>query len=260
MPLFDNAGRLAQDRCAIDQRDLANRNASSYVLTNHRPRPDRSSELLSELKQQHRNLHAWDGYGWNVARVDDDSRMRLSSVVTRGKARMQLNSRVFAAAPDLRLAAADPCLDGCDDSEDEMGLEDGGVPTRGCGSKAQISETDFDRFDPGYCPPGLDNIVPCWALGGAMSRDISRSKKFQRLITGQGNAKAARRAERRAREGAPAPEDAAHDRWRCVASGLPKQLCTTFSTFSLGDAGGASPPAGPEQKLDQNPVGVLARI
>ena len=256
MPLFDNAGRLAQDRCAVDQRDLANRNASSYVLTNHRPRPDRSSELLSELKQQHRNLHAWDGYGWNVARVDDDSRMRLSSVVTHGKARMQLNSRVFAAAPDLRLAAADPCL-GCDDSEDEdeLGLEDGGAPTRGCGSKAQISETDFDRFDPGYCPPGLDNIIPCWALGGAMSRDISRSKKFQRLITGRGQAKAARRAERRAREGVRAPEggggDAAHDRWLRVASGL---------TFSLGDAGGASPPAGPEQKLDQNPVGVLAYI
>ena len=206
MPLFDNSGRLAQDRCAVDQRDLANRNASSYVLTNLRPRPDRSSDVLRELKEQNRNLHTWDGYGWNVAGVDDDSRMRLNSVVTHGKSRIQLNNRVFVAAPDFGIAAADPCTE-CEDPDDEP-INDGGVSTRGC-SRARLSETDYNRFDPGYCPPSLENIIPSWAMGGARSRDISRSKRFQKLVSQGSHDKAH-----------------AHAQWRCIASGLPKKLCS----------------------------------
>lgn len=193
MPIFDNSGRMGQDRCAVDERELANRGVSQYVLTNLRPRPDKSAGILHELQQKHRNLRAWDGYGWNVSRIDEDTDMRLGSISTHSKSRMQLNKRVFTAAPDLGLVSAlqDPfegCYDDADEEGDTLGITNGtNIGTRGCNSRADVSETDFNRFDPGYCPPTIDHIISPWVAGGAMSRDIARSRRFQKLLRSGGD-------------------------------------------------------------------------
>lgn len=202
MPLYDNSGRLRQDRCAIDEQELANRGVSQYVLTNLRPRPDKSAGVVQDLQQKHRNFRAWDGYGWNVARIDTDSRMRMGSVATHSRARMQLNKRVFTAAPDMAMASAlpdpfdDDCsCDGLEESDsdgygDDIGLLEGtNIGTRGCNSRAAVSEADYNRFDPGYCPPAQEHIIGPWVAGGAMSRDIARSRKFKKLLRRGGDMK-----------------------------------------------------------------------
>ena len=192
--MFDAANRLRGDRCAQDDREIANRGVSQYVLTNLRLRPDRSAEVLRDLERQHRNLRAWDGYGLSSARIDADSDMRLGAVVTHARSRMQLDKRVFTAAPDLSMPSGDA---------DDSGLDgDAGLDTRGSRCyKAQVSEADFDRFDPGYSMPSVDHIIPPWTLGGAMSRDIARSGRFKRLLRTGGDM----------------------GRWMRTASGMPHQ-------------------------------------
>ena len=86
--LFDKNGRLKSDAGAVDERDLTNRVASAYVMTNLRPRPDQSLSLLGDMRSKYVNLQSWDGYGWNVALVDADSSMRLSGVVTRERSKV----------------------------------------------------------------------------------------------------------------------------------------------------------------------------
>ena len=202
MPLFDNCGRLRQDQCAIDENELANRGVSQYMLTNLRPRPDKSAGVVQDLQQKHRNLRAWDGYGWNVARIDTDTRLRMGSIATHSRARMQLNKRVFTAAPDMAMSSAlpDPFDDDCfcdgetdgdgDGHDGQVGLLEGtNIGTRGCNSRAAISEANYNRFDPGYCPPTVDHIIGPWVAGGAMSRDIARSGKFKKLLRRGGDMK-----------------------------------------------------------------------
>jgi hypothetical protein len=107
---------------------------------------------------------------------------------------------VFTCAPDLARSSADACAEGGAGTGTGAGVA--GTGTRGC-SKSQVTEADFDRFDPSYCPPGVEHIVPPWTLGGAASRDISRSRRFQKLLRATCDER----------------------RWRCVASGLPKRVC-----------------------------------
>jgi hypothetical protein len=135
--------------------------------------------------------------------------MRLGSIATHARSRMQLNKRVFTAAPDLALTSSLPdpfedCYgDDEDRDEDELGLQEGtNIGTRGCNSRADVSEVDYNRFDPGYCPPALDNIIGPWVPGGAMSRDIARSQQFKRLLRRGGDMK----------------------RWMKVASGLGSEV------------------------------------
>ena len=189
--MFDNLGSLTNDLIAQEERDVASRNASAYVVTNLRPPPSMSSDIIKQLHKQHASSRTWDGYGLNPLKVDDDSRMRLGSRATHGRSKRQLPKRVFTAIPDL-----------ASHNHDERVLDD--IGTRGC-SKSQVTETDFGRFDPGYTFPSVDHIIPLWTSGGAFSRDIARSRKFKQLLKCNNN-------------------NNNHDHWRTAASGLPSKL------------------------------------
>ena len=201
--MFDSSDRLAFDGCAVMQRDIDSRLAASYTLTNLRPAPppfeDKAANkavpapLKSSLADgqtvpaplkssssddfalAHRNLRKWDGYGPSGARVDGDTKLRLEAERTRPRARLQLCSRVFSAAPNLSKARG------------ESGLEARvmtGVDTS-CSRRApglRMSEADFDRFDPAVAAVPVEHIVPAWTAGGASSRDIARTKKFRKAL------------------------------------------------------------------------------
>lgn len=201
MPLYDNSGRLGSDLGAIDQRDAASRAAAAYALTSLKREP--SEALKTALS--YRAMHASDGHGLPAAEVDGDSRMRLTAESTHSRTRLQLSTRVFTAAPDLsrgnRGSGAGDGRAGADD----LAMLVGALRQKPCDS---LSERDYDRFSPGVCTVGVEHIVPPWTAGGASSREIARSSRFQRALG---------RSERAA-GGWPVPEPADE---RSVAAPMP---------------------------------------
>ena len=167
--MSEEANRLIYDTCAVGQRDADNRGISCYGLTNLRPSP-----YAKACAQGMRSMHTWDGYGWNVAEVDRDTRLRLESRNTHPRSKVQLSTRVFVAAPDLAQAGVPPFSDA-----DAAEVIFPGPREHPCES---LTEVDYDRFVPGICAIPVDNIVPSWTYGGDSSRDISRSAKFQKAL------------------------------------------------------------------------------
>jgi hypothetical protein len=169
MPLYDNTGRLSYDMCAIDQRNAATRAAAEYPLAQLRdPAATSSPSRALERALEHPTMQAWDGYGMSPEEVDGDSRMRLDAEATHPRSRLQLSTRVFTAVPDLSRG---------NDPDGQVLF--GGPRERPCDS---LSEHDFDRFVPGVCAAAVEHVVPPWTAGGASSRDISRSSRFQRAL------------------------------------------------------------------------------
>jgi hypothetical protein len=178
--MFDSSDPISLDGCAVLQRDIDSRLAASYTLTNLRPAPSASPAPHAhpsgdDFALSHRNLRKWDGYGPSGSRVDGETRLRLDAERTRPRTRLQLCSRVFAAAPNLASARGEPALEarvivGADTS---------------CSRRApglRVSEADFSRFDPGVCAVPVENVVPAWTAGGSSSRDIARTKRFRRAL------------------------------------------------------------------------------
>jgi hypothetical protein len=150
----------------------------------------------------------WDGYG---AGAGAGQCIRYD-VCTRPRARKQLPSRVFHAAPDLSHGGAlDPELaevearawqgestGGCAPCPGSGGGKGrkktgAGSGAGSVGKRAALAGTPQtnDRFDPILRQTGLDvrHIVPVWTAGGASSRDIARSPCFRQLIaSGAANA------------------------------------------------------------------------
>jgi len=181
--MFDSSDHISFDGCAVLQRDIDSRLAASYTLTNLRPAPpafgsDDKGKPRSgddDFALSHRNLRKWDGYGPSGSRVEGDTRLRLDAERTRPRARLQLCSRVFSAAPNLASARGEPGLEA---------RVTAGVDTS-CSRRAaglRVSEADFGRFDPGVCAVPVDNVVPTWTVGGSSSRDIARTRRFRKAL------------------------------------------------------------------------------
>lgn len=179
MPLYDAENRLTSDSCALNTRMWDNREIADYSLLNLRPdggacgtKAPRDPLMTSAV--QHRNLVPWSGYGWNTCTVDDDSRLRVDSLVTNARGRQQLAKRVFEASPDMSHGVVKVDI--------EAGLRNG-LDTSPLNDCSRVTEKDFRRFVPGVCDVPVESVVPTfWVNGGASSRDIARSDGFLRTM------------------------------------------------------------------------------
>jgi hypothetical protein len=203
--MFESSSSINTDGCSVAQRELDARLLASYVLTNLRPKPSEEEAECADFALKHRNLRPWDGYGWNVGDVESDSHLRLDGQRTRPQSRLQLCSRVFSAAPALCRATGDPALE----SRVRQSVD------TSCIKRApgvRVAETDFHRFDPGYCPVPVEHVVPVWTAGGASSRDIARTRRFRKAFSASsspscGGTKAWRRLVSMASQGIGMPGD-----------------------------------------------------
>lgn len=180
MPLYDTSGRLMYDACSQEQRDRINADSLDYLFGARRHLPAKSTRSAADASLEHRNLRLWDGFGMAPGAVSKDTELRLDAAATRGRSKLgrQLATRIFTAAPDLAHGTGDP------DRESSMRHESGNAGAAGVcpPRRQQVSEADFDRFDPGVCARSVDSIVPPWTEGGASSRDIARRRAFQRAL------------------------------------------------------------------------------
>lgn len=175
MPLFDTDNRLRSDPCAVRQRDLENFGLAGYTLLDQDrwsipicPEGTTARDCL-ELESK---IRSGDGFGIRAAEIDGDSSFRNNSTAyTHGRTRQSLSTRVFGAAPDRGrggLAA---------DVESRLTLS-GGVD-RDCTHR--YAEVNYDRFDPGVRPVGVQHVVVPFPAGRP-SRDIARSPAFLATI------------------------------------------------------------------------------
>lgn len=178
---FDGQNSISQDRCTLGLRDRGNTSAAAYTLTNLRDHcPDERGQGVGEthplaIAARHRNLRVWDGYGVNTRAVAVDSAFTRDTDLTRPRQRTQLPKRVFTAAPDLSHGVPAP-----DVEARIMAGVSSTAALRACAQ--QVTERDFDRFDPGVRTVDAKHIIPTWQRGGAPSRDIARSEPFLRSI------------------------------------------------------------------------------
>jgi hypothetical protein len=119
------------------------------------------------------------GYGLERSVIDGDSQLRMDQqMMTQNGEKTQMNVRTFHAVPNLSRGALL--------ATNESQLVHGGMSTtdtRNCRYECENTvEVDFDRYDPClmYTPVNVENIVPRWTHGGASSRDITLSDKFQK--------------------------------------------------------------------------------
>jgi hypothetical protein len=138
----------------------------------------------------------WKGYGIGPSCMilkDSDFRIDPTTLTHPGRARRQLATRTFVAAPNL---APGECF-----AEVEARLQTGYLSTlqKQCAlapnakdrTRRNLGEVSYDRFVPCVTMPAVSHIVPKWTPGGANSREIALSASFRKEVARQGSSPAA---------------------------------------------------------------------
>ena len=103
---FDNEHRLGNDRCWIEGQNKQSQEINDYYLYNpYKTNVIKCTESEKKLREfmVENKKHYREGYGvTNACHVDTDSKLRTESkVLTHGKCKNQLSTRIFQAVPDL---------------------------------------------------------------------------------------------------------------------------------------------------------------
>ena len=174
-------------------KDSQNERNFNYQVYNYLPVDCVAPQVRSpDMQYDHPNLHTRVGYGLaDDCLVDIYSGLRNApEQLTRDRCRIQLNTRVFQAVPNLR--------PGIPDSDKEMPLIQGTPGSAGEGvsipCKKSLSEINYNRFIPLVdclkdSVQNADNIVPPWTNGGVMTRDFVRRQEFNAACGMQFNAR-----------------------------------------------------------------------
>lgn len=165
MPLFDTGNRLRSDLCAVNKRDAQNLSMEEYLFRDIRVSPACPHQVSkSDCEDLEARIKSSDGYGITASGVDSDSDLRFPNY-THSRARQDLASRVFVAAPDMGRG-------GLDASIESKLLQSGNLGTsRVCAHR--FAELNYNRFDPVVEAVPVDNIVQPFPAG-----EPSRSDEF----------------------------------------------------------------------------------
>jgi hypothetical protein len=120
-------------------------------------------------------MHIKEGYGVaNACTVDNDTKLRNDQIITRGKCKNQLSSRLFNASPYLFRGELEP------DTESRIRQGEFNNKNKTCDL---LSEKSLDVFTP-MLPCLKENIqddkhiIPTWARGGEHTRDHIKQQGF----------------------------------------------------------------------------------
>lgn len=172
MPLFDINSRLSLDQCSVLARDGQNLQYAAYLLSETRNPGGASAKSVVDANTQNTHVLLTSGFGIDPTSVDVDSHLHTArDLLTHGRTRQPLASRVFTAAPDLGRGGL------ATDVESSLLSGHDTSAIRQCGPK--VTEIDWNRFDPGVFPASVENVVLPWPIGEP-SREIARSAAFLR--------------------------------------------------------------------------------
>lgn len=177
---FDNDSRLGNDKCWVDGQIKQSEKINDYQLFNpyktNVPECSESEKKVREFMIENKKNYK-EGYGMtNSCHVDDDSKMRTDEkVLTHGKCKNQLSSRLFQAVPDLSRGGFESLLESRLTQGQSTGLHKSCEVTSGKG---------FDTMTP-LLPclkkevQNVEHIVPeKWVRGGEHTRDHIKQKDF----------------------------------------------------------------------------------
>lgn len=174
MKVFRGENRLSIDDCAQLTRELQNSSINDRMLYNFYFTHDCKCDAMSDFLFEN-NLTMKDGYGFTTGcTVDSDSDLRLRSMLTNERDKVQLCTRWHQGVPNLNKGGLIPNI------ESRMKSADDTSDIRDCD---KITERDFNRFVPlvGCLANEVQNprhIVEPWVRGGASTRNEVRSNEY----------------------------------------------------------------------------------
>ena len=172
MKKFSNEGRLYNDDCYVETRDVQNEKLNNLYISNF-INCGCDTKTLDEFRLSEPNIFYKDGYGFtDNCGVDNDSDLRFSKM-TQLKCRNQLRTRVYHAVPYRGRGSTVPVVE----SKLITG-EDTSAP-KSCNTLADIY---IDRFTPMLpCVEQIqkpNHIVYEWTRGGDPSRQLVRNREY----------------------------------------------------------------------------------
>ena len=174
MKVYNYENRLSVDNCAQLTRELQNSSVNDRMLYNNYFTNDCKCEILNDYLFEN-NLVVKDGYGFTTGcTVDLDSELRVNSLLTHDKEKIQLCSRWHTGVPNLQNGGLIPNV------ESRLRNGDDTSDIRSCD---KIVEREYDRFVPlvGCLAGTIQNpkyVVEPWTRGGAQTRNDVRSIEY----------------------------------------------------------------------------------
>ena len=176
--IFDKQHRLGSDECWINSQNIQSKNIYNYNMFNpyktNTPSCDKKVDQLKEFVVEN-NMHIKEGYGFtNACTVDNDTKLRNNQIMTHGKCKNQLNTRLFKAGPDLSQGGFHSVVESRLTQGESTGQKKSCEVTSGKG---------FDVFTP-MIPclkdsiQDVNHIVQPWVRGGEHTRDHIKQKRF----------------------------------------------------------------------------------
>ena len=179
---FDNLTRIGDDVCALSERDLQNNSFGTYSTQNYFEKMCGMKQPIDFATQQP-NVFYKGGYGvmgaggWNV---DSDSNLRIGSVQTNPKCRIDLNERPYKTVPFLARGRPQPVKE----AKLQQGLYVGDKKSCKNVTEKSFRTTDIDLVpslketvqNPNYLIEGVANKG--WIRGGIPSREITRDNDY----------------------------------------------------------------------------------
>lgn len=179
---FDNLTRIGDDVCALSERDLQNNTFGSYSTQNYFEKMCGMKQPIDFATQQP-NVFYKGGYGVMGAggcNVDSDSNLRIGSIQTNPKCRIDLNERPYKTVPFLARGRPQPVKE----SKLQQGLYVGDKKSCKNVTEKSFRTTDIDLVpslkesvqNPNYLIEGVANKG--WIRGGIPSREITRDNDY----------------------------------------------------------------------------------
>ena len=179
---FDNLSRIGDDVCAISERDLQNNNFGTYTTQNYFEKMCGMKQPISFATQQP-NVFFKGGYGVMGAggcNVDSDSNLRIGSVQTNPKCRVDLSERQYKTVPYLARGRPQPVKE----ARLQQGLYVGDKKSCKNVTEKSFRNTEVDLVpslresiqNPNYLIEGVANKG--WIRGGIPSREITRDNDY----------------------------------------------------------------------------------
>jgi hypothetical protein len=179
---FDNITRIGDDVCALSERDMQNNNFGTYITKNYFEKFCGMKQPISFATKQP-NVFYKGGYGVMGAggcNVDSDSNLRIGSIQTNPKCRIDLTERPFKTVPFLGRGRPQPVKESRLQQGDYVGDK------KSC---KNVMEKSFRTTEVDLVPSlretiqNPDNLIEDsadkgWIRGGIPSREITRDNDY----------------------------------------------------------------------------------
>tara|TARA_Y100000591_G_scaffold211852_1_gene183813 strand:- start:171 stop:743 length:573 start_codon:yes stop_codon:yes gene_type:complete len=179
---FDNITRIGDDVCALSERDMQNNNFGSYTTQNYFEKFCGMKQPIQFATKQP-NVFYKGGYGIVGAggcNVDSDSNLRIGSIQTNPKCRIDLHERPFKTVPFLGRGRPQPV------KESKLLQGEYVGDKKSC---KNVTEKSFGNLEVDLVPSlretiqNPNNLIEGvankgWIRGGIPSREITRDNDY----------------------------------------------------------------------------------